>query len=170
MSSRIASELKIMHACELGATGVYRGHKCVARYFFRSSIMDLDDMRSHEISHADIFMELIKERNCTPCFAYPLFFWGGLLYGVAIGVLGLKAIGTSTYTIESIVNEELSASIEILSEDRDIVKVLKEVKEDEKKHQRTGKSLAATPHIMERIVAKIARLGAYSAKKLATIL
>jgi len=170
MSVNVATELKIMHACELGATGVYRGHKCVARYFFRRTLGDLDHMRSHEVTHADIFMKLIQERNYSPCLAYSLFFWGGLFYGVAIGILGLKAIGTSTYTIESIVNEELDASIESLVGETDIVRVLKEVQQDEIKHQAAGKSFADKPYLLESVVAKMARLGAYSAKRLAIIL
>jgi demethoxyubiquinone hydroxylase (CLK1/Coq7/Cat5 family) len=38
-------ELKIMHACELGAVGVYRGHKCVARHVFRQAAEELDHMK-----------------------------------------------------------------------------------------------------------------------------
>ena len=48
-----------MHACELGAVGVYRGHKCVARYVFRQALPEIDDMRSHEINHVDIFRQLL---------------------------------------------------------------------------------------------------------------
>ena len=59
----IEKELRIMHACEMGAVGVYRGHKCVARYFFRKNLADLDNMRFHEKDHAAIFSSLLKERN-----------------------------------------------------------------------------------------------------------
>jgi len=37
----IEKELRIMHAYELGAVGVYRGHKCVARYFFAPVFLNL---------------------------------------------------------------------------------------------------------------------------------
>ena len=56
-------ELRIMHACEVGAIGVYRDHKCIARYFFRSSPPDLDGMRLHEKDHTSIIMELLTQRN-----------------------------------------------------------------------------------------------------------
>ena len=69
----IEKELRIMHACELGAVGVYRGHKCVARYFFRANLSYLDNMRFHEKDHASIFRDLPKERDArfflrTNCF------------------------------------------------------------------------------------------------------
>ena len=57
----IEKELRIMHACELGAVGVYRGHKCVARYFFRTNLAELDNMRFHEKDHAEIFSSLLKK-------------------------------------------------------------------------------------------------------------
>lgn len=37
--NKINHELKVMHACELAAEGVYRGHKCVARCFFLELIL-----------------------------------------------------------------------------------------------------------------------------------
>jgi ubiquinone biosynthesis monooxygenase Coq7 len=57
----IEKELRVMHACELGAVGVYRGHKCVSRYFFRANLSDLDSMQFHEKDHASIFKNFLKE-------------------------------------------------------------------------------------------------------------
>ena len=170
MTVDVQKELKIMHACELGAVGVYRGHKCVARYFFRRTLNDLDHMRSHEINHADVFLKLIKDRNFTPCRASSLFFWGGLFYGVFIGFFGLKAIGTSTHTIESIVNEELYHSMAQLNGEQEILAILKEVQQDELAHQNTGATIAAKPHFWQKIVTVIAHKSAYAAKRLASVL
>jgi len=159
-----------MHACELGAVGVYRGHKCVARYVFRQAIPELDDMRSHELNHVDIFRRLLAERNGQPCFAYRGFFWGGLIYGVAIGLLGLKAIGESTRTIESIVVRELDIAMVALEHEDAIVRVLQQVKTDELEHQSAGDDLAGNAYKLSGFVAKIATTGAYSAKYLSSLL
>lgn len=65
-----------MHACELGAVGVYRGHKCVARYFYRTNLAELDNMKFHEKSHAEIFANELKERGARLCHFNKAFFWG----------------------------------------------------------------------------------------------
>ena len=157
-----------MHACELGAVGVYRGHKCVARYVFRRAIPDLDDMRSHELDHVDIFRRLLDDRASKPCFGYRGFFWGGLIYGVAIGLLGLRAIGESTRTIESIVIVELDIAMQTLAYDETIVEVLQGVKQDEMEHQTAGDDLAGKQYWLSGFVAAIATAGAYSAKYLSS--
>jgi len=169
-SQLISKEIKIMHACELGAVGVYRGHKCVARYVFRQAIPELDDMRSHEVNHVRIFRQLLDDRKSRPCFAYQVFFWGGLFYGVLIGLLGLKAIGQSTNTIESIVIKELDTALETLSFDESIVDVIQQVKIDEMSHQSTGSEIAGERFMLSGLVVKLATAGAYTAKNLASVL
>lgn len=166
----IDEELRIMHACELGAIGVYRGHKCVARYFFRASLYDLDAMRLHEKDHASIFSDLLKERNARFCFAHQLFFIGGLFYGVIVGLLGLKAIGISTYTIEKIVNEEFDIALDKLQSDKSICDKIKEIQLEELQHRDSGKILAGDKYPFSVVVERIAKSGAYTAKFLASSL
>ena len=97
-------------------------------------------------------------------------FFGGLLYGVSIGIFGLKAIGKSTYTIESIVNKEIEQSISKLKNETDLVEILKKIQEDEKQHQKAGEVLSSGTFFFEKLIIKIAQFGAYSAKNIATIL
>jgi len=168
MTINLATELKIMHACELGAQGVYRGHKCAARYFFRKHITDLDAMRDHETEHTDLFFDLLLERGFRPCRGYMIFFYGGLIYGVAIGLLGPKAIGQSTHTIEVIVDREICQSIDRISQEPLILCHLQKVLSDERSHQETGKDLAGSTGPLNRFVGFIATKSAYLAKFLAT--
>jgi ubiquinone biosynthesis monooxygenase Coq7 len=163
-------ELKVMHACELGAVGVYRGHKCVARYVFRQALAELDKMRSHEKNHVGIFRNLLDDRKLKPCVAYPLFFWGGLFYGVFVGLLGLRAIGESTKTVESIVVKELGDSLVELAHDKEIVRVIQEVKIDEMNHQSVGAEYSGESSRFLGFVSRIAKNGAYTAKYFASIL
>jgi ubiquinone biosynthesis monooxygenase Coq7 len=166
----IEKELRIMHACELGAVGVYRGHKCAARYFFRATISDIDDMRSHEKNHASIFSNLLKERNGRLCFGHQLFFVGGLFYGVIVGLLGLKAIGTSTYTIEGIVNDEFDLALEKVKSDSTICNEIRAIQVEEQEHRDSGKELAGGNYLLSGVVTRIAKSGAYTAKHLASLL
>jgi len=164
----IEKELRIMHACELGAVGVYRGHKCAARYFFRATLSDLDNMRSHEKDHASIFRTLLKERNARLCFAHQLFFIFGLFYGVIVGLLGLKAIGTSTYTIEEIVNQEFELALEKVEADNLICNKIKAIQIEELQHRDSGKELAGNNYFLSGFVERLAKMGAYTAKYVAS--
>lgn len=166
----IEKELRIMHACEVGAVGVYRGHKCAARYFYRTQLSDLDNMRFHEKDHASIFRGLLEKRNARLCFAYQLFFLGGLVYGVIVGLLGLKAIGTSTYTIEKIVNKEFDLALIELKNESLICAEIKAIQLEEQLHRDAGKELAGNDYPLYCLVEKLAKTGAYTAKYLASSL
>lgn len=166
----IDKELRIMHACELGAVGVYRGHKCVARYFFRANLSDLDNMRFHEKDHVSIFRGLLKERNARFCFAYQLFFIGGLFYGVTVGLLGIRAIGASTYTIEEIVNKEFELALLKLENDRAICTKIRAIQLEEQQHRDSGKELSGSHYALFGVVKRIAKAGAYTAKYFASSL
>lgn len=163
-------ELRVMHACEVGATGVYRGHKCIARYFYRSSIADLDNMRLHEKDHSSIFMGLLAHRKIRPCFAYKLFFLGGVVYGALVGLLGIKAIGASTSAIEGVVNIEIEAALEKFKDEPRICELLRAIQLEERQHQESGENLAGIDYVLHRPIQRIARVGAYAAKKIALLL
>ena len=50
-NKEIETQLRIIHACEKGATGVYYGHRIIAKLFFRDMITTLDEMHRHETEH-----------------------------------------------------------------------------------------------------------------------
>lgn len=166
----INNELRIMHACELGAVGVYRGHKCVARYFFRTNLAELDSMRFHEKSHAEIFENELASRGARTCYFDKLFFFGGLFYGVFIGLFGLRSIGISTSTIETIVVHELDEVLEGLDSTSALYTTIKNVQLEEMEHKNSGKELAGKGFWLQSFVSNIAKIGAYTAKNLASIL
>jgi demethoxyubiquinone hydroxylase (CLK1/Coq7/Cat5 family) len=161
---KINNELKIMHACELGAVGVYRGHKCVARYFFRTNLAELDNMRFHEKSHAEIFQKELINRGARTCRMSQVFFWGGLFYGVFVGTFGLKSIGISTSTIESIVVHELDKVLEALDKQSALYCTIKQVQLEELEHKDAGKCFAGEQFWLANFISRFARCGAYTAK------
>lgn len=165
-----AKELRIMHACERGAVGVYRGHKCVARYFFRSTLSDINCMRDHEKDHAIAFEQLLKNRNGRLCYGHQLFFWGGLLYGVFIGLFGLKAIGISTYTIEKIVNDEFDIALVKVQSDAQLYDKIREIQLEEQAHKQSGQNMAGSGFALAGFIRRVAKIGAYTAKHMASIL
>lgn len=167
---KINNELKIMHACELGAVGVYRGHKCVARYFFRTNLAELEHMRFHEKSHAEIFQRELTNRGARTCRMSQIFFWGDLFYGVFVGIFGLKSIGISTNTIESIVVHELDKVLKLLDKNSELYGTIKKVQLEELEHKDAGKHLSEETFWLTNIISRLARYGAYTAKNLASVL
>jgi ubiquinone biosynthesis monooxygenase Coq7 len=158
----VARELRVMHACERGAVGVYRGHKCVSRYFFRATLEQLDAMRSHERGHAEIFAQVLADRGWRRCYLSGLWF-----YGVAVGMLGLKAIGTSTAVIEGIVDHELEMSLARLSGETEICRILREVQVEERAHRSCGEHFADGAISDRPLPGRMARVGAYTAMRIA---
>jgi demethoxyubiquinone hydroxylase (CLK1/Coq7/Cat5 family) len=161
-----ATALRVMHACEQGAIGVYRGHKCAARYFFRNSLPQLDEMRLHEGKHLQIFAALLAERGLRTCYGFRLWFFGGLIYGALVGLLGRRAVGVSTATIERIVDAELELAHRQFSGETALGQVLREVQEDERQHQQMGEALAENAQLLAVWVTRLARFGAYTAKNI----
>lgn len=106
-NKEIETQLRIIHACEKGATGVYYGHRIIAKLFFRDMITTLDEMHRHETEHFYLFGNFLAQYKNS--VALPSLLWcvGGILYGLLIGLFGRNAIWVSTASIENIVNKEL---------------------------------------------------------------
>ncbi|WP_016954573.1 demethoxyubiquinone hydroxylase family protein [Catenovulum agarivorans] len=136
----IDKQLKIMHACEKGATGVYYGHRLVAKLLYQDIIPELDEMHRHEVEHYKIFGQYIAQRKFSSVLFPTLWCGTGILYGLVVGILGRNAIRVSTSTIESIVDKEMTLSIQTLMPIRpELANEVSKILEDEREHQ----SLAA---------------------------
>lgn len=166
----LAKELRVMHACEIGAVGVYRGHRCIARYFFRTRLEDIDSMRYHEREHSEVFSKLLSERNFRQCHFSFLWFWGGLLYGVLIGVFGLKAIGKSTVTIENIVDHEFDNTLDAIKEWPELCAIIRTIQFEERDHKAKGEGFSGGDVFEKSVIKSLAKAGAYTAKYLAEVL
>ncbi|MDP3847171.1 MAG: demethoxyubiquinone hydroxylase family protein [Pseudomonas sp.] len=166
----LAKELRVMHACEKGAIGVYRGHKCVARYFFRAKLEELDCMRFHEREHSEIFARLLREYGFRQCYLAFLWIYGGLFYGVFVGAFGLKAIGRSTATIEDIVDREFDNSLKQIQQWPAVCDIVRAIQIEEREHKASGELFAGDTIEAKSIIVNIARAGAYAAKHLAETL
>ena len=72
MSKEIETQLRIIHACEKGATGVYYGHRLIAKLFFKDMVKTLDEMHQHETEHFNFFGYFLL--NIKILLSYPLYF------------------------------------------------------------------------------------------------
>jgi len=164
----IDKQLRIIHACEKGATGVYYGHRMVAKLFYPKIISDLDEMHAHECEHFKIFGDLINDRGSRRATFPILWCAGGIGYGFIIGLLGVNSIWVSTATIEGVVNIELEIAAEFFKEnDSQIYSAVNKIKIDEELHRDVASERAVFTGILPKLIRKSATKLSYVAKYLA---
>ena len=164
----IDKQLKIIHACEKGATGVYYGHRVVAKLFYPKIISDLDEMHAHECEHFSIFGDLIKTRGSRRVTFPIIWCVGGIAYGLIIGTLGVNSIWVSTATIEDIVNTELEIAAKFFKEnDSQIYDAVNKIKIDEELHRDIASERAVFTGMLPKLIRKSATKLSYMAKYLA---
>ncbi len=164
----IETQLKIIHACEKGATGVYYGHRLIARLFFAGMVPALDEMHQHEKEHFALFGAFLATRGAKQRIPPVLWCAGGIIYGILIGLLGRNAIWVSTATIEGIVNKELDmASIFFKDKSIDIYHSVLTIQQDELQHQSIATRAAVFSGWVARFVSASAEQCAYLAKYIA---
>lgn len=160
--------LRVMHACEKGATGVYWGHRAIATVFYRSLVPQLTQMHAHEMEHFALFSALMKERGVRGVFAPILWCAGGIAYGMVTGMGGPRAVWKSTAVIEAIVERELHDAAHFFEfRDPEVFATIQHVLRDEVEHRRAGEDEAPGYQPLDNIVSAAANAGASASKKLA---
>lgn len=165
--NNVERQLKIMHACEKGATGVYYGHRILALIFYKDLISDLDLMQQHEIEHYYIFREHIFRRKSASVLFPTLWCGAGIVYGLFVALFGRNAIWVSTATIEKVVDEEMSIAIESLINDApELSEVISRIQSEEQSHQNIAENNAKFNGTLAQSVAALSKICSYSAKYL----
>ena len=160
--------LRVIHACEKGATGVYWGHRVVAAVLFRDLIPQLTQMHGHEIEHFALFGEIMKRRGVRPVVA-PIFWCaGGIVYGFITALGGRRAIWKSTAVIEAIVERELlDAAAFFEGSDPEVHAAIHRILLDELQHKQAGELRSEGVGSLDSVVSTAAQVGAAASKKLA---
>lgn len=160
--------VRIMHACEKGATGVYWGHRLVASFLYRDLLAPLGDMHAHEVAHYALFAQVIEARRSRTVFVPVLWCAGGILYGVMTALLGRRAIWKSTAVIEAIVVREITwVQAHCKGLDGHLDHVIQRVLQDEVAHQETAASQLPGVSRIDAVIIAVARMGAALSKRLA---
>jgi ubiquinone biosynthesis monooxygenase Coq7 len=160
--------LRVIHACEKGATGVYWGHRLVAFLFFRDLIPQLSQMHTHEMEHFALFGELMKTRRTRTVLFPVLWCAGGIIYGAVTALGGRRAVWKSTAVIEGIVERELLEAAAFF-EDRDpeICAAIHRILLDEREHKQQGEANSLDAGKVDASVGVAAQIGAATSKKFA---
>lgn len=167
-SKTIEKQLKIIHACEKGATGVYYGHRIIARILFPNIVPSLDEMHQHECEHFSIFGKFVQDKNISKGLPPILWCGAGIIYGLVIGILGENSIWVSTATIEEIVNKELDDASEFFrNKEPEVFKAVLDIQKDELLHKNIASEKADFSGVKSKFVSNLATWCSYAAKFIA---
>jgi len=129
--------LKVNHAGEHGAVNVYAGQLAVARWRARAMTAELAEFKEHEERHRAVFAGELARRGVRRCRTYWLCGAGGFVLGVLTGVLGERAMATTTVAVERVVLGHLDRQLRDLDRlDPDAVTAIAAIVHDERDRDR----------------------------------
>ncbi len=130
---RAAALMRVNHAGEVAAQGLYEGHAAVARS--AATAAHLRDAADEERDHLAWCEERLRELQSSPSLLRPFWFAGAWLIGAASGVLGDRwSLGFVAET-ERQVEEHLTGHLDRLpAGDRRSRAILEAMREEERGH------------------------------------
>lgn len=127
--------IKVDHAGEHGAVCIYAAQRWLARWRAPDMLAEIDCFIAHEKGHRARFAAELERRGRRRCRSYWLCGAGGLLLGIATGIVGRQAIGATTVAIERVVLRHMHEQIaELAASDRPAVETLRQIVAEEQEH------------------------------------
>lgn len=131
--------IRVDHAGEQGAIGIYSVQLVVARLLYRDMVPVLENMLLHEREHFATFNRLLNDRGIRHCYGLALWAFGGAVLGAVTALLGRNAIWVCTHSIETTVLHHLEWQLEFLREhDVEAFAAVLSIKRDEEQHRELG--------------------------------
>ena len=137
-ASRLAEILRVDHAGELAAVGIYRGQQAVfAAASGKSALGDrFKNLAAQEAEHLKAFDVLLNERQVRPSLLTPVWRMAAFALGAGTALMGEKAAHACTDAVEQVIEEHYAAQIEELSgREPELAARLSTFREDELAHQ-----------------------------------
>ncbi|KAB8066824.1 demethoxyubiquinone hydroxylase family protein [Janthinobacterium violaceinigrum] len=126
--------MKVNHAGEQGAIGIYTGQIFMARWTASHLVQELRAIRVHEREHRTIFHDVLERRGLPRCRSYYLCATGGYVLGIVTGLCGARAISLTTVAVERVVLRHLRHQLAMLSDDDDASGAITAILRDEQEH------------------------------------
>lgn len=153
LGSRI---LKVDHAGEHGAVNIYAGQILMARLRAPWLVAELEEFKSHEIRHREIFRSELHRRGRRRCRSYWLCGVGGLVLGLITGLLGPSAIAATTVAVEKVVLRHLEQQIAVLTSiDQSAAAAILAIISDEREHHERSTALARAGTFWPRVLTPV---------------
>lgn len=132
--------IRVDHAGERGAIGIYSAQLAIARFLYKDMVSVLEDMLHHERAHFGTFDRLLKIRGIRPCYGLALWAFGGAMLGTVTALLGRNAVWVCTNSIETAVLHHLRWQLAFLKvHDPEAHAAVLSIKRDEEEHQEMGR-------------------------------
>jgi ubiquinone biosynthesis monooxygenase Coq7 len=131
--------IRVDHAGERGAIGIYSAQLIVARVLYKDLVPVLETMLLHEREHYATFNRLLNSRGIRHCYGLGLWAFGGAVLGTLTGLLGRNAIWICTNSIETTVLHHLEWQLAFLHKhDAEVHAAVLSIKSDEEEHREMG--------------------------------
>lgn len=148
--------LKVNHAGEHGAVSIYTGQLMLARLRATPMVAELVEFKAHEEKHRAIFAAELERRGIGRCRSYWLCGAGGLVLGLVTGVLGRRAMATTTVAVERVVLQHLQKHLRDLDKaDPAAVRAIAAIVQDEREHHDRSAARAGQVGVLHRMLAAI---------------
>ncbi len=145
--------LRVNHAGEQGAICIYSGQLLAAYLTAPSMRRELLEFREDERRHKQIFHEELARRGRKRCRSYWLCAVGGFTLGIITGLLGRRAIATTTMAVERVVLRHLEWQIAQLNgKDAAAVAAIEAIVADEREHHDSSRDASQEDSVLSRIL------------------
>ena len=135
--------MRVNHAGEVAAQGLYIGHALLAKSSGQKEIML--EMASEEKDHLEWCGQRLKELKGNTSLFNPVWFAGSVAIGMASSITDDKnALGFIEETEKQVAEHLESNIIKISKDDNKTYSILKKMKSDEEHHGKTASNLGAT--------------------------
>ena len=154
--------IRVDHAGERGAIKIYEGQLLALNTIKKNDSLrkKIQEMKIHEIEHADFFEKEIKKRNIEPTKLLPLWDLLGMGLGFGSAILGDKAAMLCTASVEEVIDKHYQNQINQIEDDEKFLKnkIIK-FREDELHHKDIAYENGATKKGIYSILDKIIKTG-----------
>lgn len=139
-SKVLASIIRVDHAGEFGADRIYAGQMAVlGRTKVGPKIKEMWEQEKH---HRETFEKLIQRHRVRPTALLPFWDLAGFALGAGSALLGEKGAMACTVAVESVIVNHYNDQLRVLMNRDDvnpeILKVIKQFRDDEQEHHDTG--------------------------------
>ena len=116
--------IRVDHAGERGAIKIYEGQLLALNTFVKNDDLKrtIEEMKEHEVEHAEYFENEIKKRNIKPTRFLPVWDLLGVALGFGSTLMGKKAAMLCTASVEEVIDKHYQDQINQLEEDENKLK------------------------------------------------
>ena len=165
--------IRVDHAGERGAIKIYEGQLLALSTFVKNDDLKrtIEEMKEHEVEHAEYFENEIKKRNIQPTKLLPLWDIMGVTLGFGTAMLGEKAAMLCTASVEEVIDGHYKDQTFKLGDDeKELKEKIKKFRQDELEHKDMAYEHGATKKgifsVLDKIIKTSSRIAITISEKI----